>query len=207
MNKEFYKLIFILTSWTSFALLGDILRQRHQLMHDLVSAPTKNFKPVMGYQVLVFPTKKRLQALPLSIRRRSRLAALSLHHSLTNKPRLYDLGVLDKRNHNQTVFVALRKDIPNWDRMYWVMMRVLAKEYSCMMLKRKKSASGMQAFCKDGRGVSLHQYSGGSWLGFDAVRLSRKMARHIFNQNKSNHPSGRLQKAWLATRRELKASE
>ena len=203
MKKDLRKFLIFCVMFSS-SVSGQ--SRRKMFLNNLVTDSTLPFTPVAGFQVLVFPTSSRLQQLPWEIRSKPQLAALSLYHSLVKKPRRYDLGVLDERSRHHYIFVAPRKEIPSWDRLYWVMMRVMSKEYACFMVERSKSEDQMAVRCRDGRGVYMKRFRGQSWIAFESRRLPRFRVRKTLKsiastETKSANVLPNQQQKWLLTSR------
>ena len=145
---------------------------RTEFWRNLVEVgPSDSFlQPGWSYAVQVPGTY--LKKLPPEIRRRQDLRQLTWLHQL-EKPRKYDKGVLGKRD-DANFFVALKKDIPNFKRLYWVMVRVLSKEYGCFM--RGRFELGHNAFgivCRDKRLVVFHQSEGTETIEFNSRQYDR----------------------------------
>jgi hypothetical protein len=51
------------------------------------------------------------------------------------KLEVLDLGVYGKIGPN-SIFVAERSAIPNYDRLYWVMVRILSEKYGCFIRRK-----------------------------------------------------------------------
>ena len=140
--------------------------------HTLVDAqpPVMDFKPGWSYSVEV--PQGYLQELPPAIRASLALSQLTWLHRL-ERPRKYDKGVLGKRD-DANFFVALKKDIPDYKRLYWVMVRVLSKEYGCFM--RGRFELGINSFgivCRDKRLVVFHQAAGTETIEFNSRQYDR----------------------------------
>ena len=70
------------------------------------------------------------------------------------KLEVLDLGVYGKMGPN-SIFVAERTAIPNYDRLYWVMVRILSEKYGCF-IRRKVDRGNLVSFqCRDQRTVTM----------------------------------------------------
>lgn len=104
--------------------------------------------------------------LPKSISTNSELSELVLNRSLS-RPRLYEGGVLG-RVGNAKMFVALRERIPNYNRLYWVMIKTLSEKYGCFMTGRVRKDNLDLISCRDSRKIGLWRSQGKNWIQFSA---------------------------------------
>lgn len=72
------------------------------------------------------------------------------------KPQPMDLGVYGKIGPS-TVFVASRKQIPDYDRLYWVMIRVLSEKYGCFIRRKFPYENQIGFECRDRRTVVMQR--------------------------------------------------
>lgn len=81
------------------------------------------------------------------------------------KPQALDVGVYGKVGKS-TVFIAHRKNIPDYDRLYWVMIRVLSEKYGCF-IKRKVPRDHQIGFeCRDRRMIVMQRDISGDFAKF-----------------------------------------
>lgn len=81
------------------------------------------------------------------------------------KAQALDAGVYGKLGKS-TVFVAHRKNIPDYDRLYWVMVRVLSEKYGCF-IKRKFPRDNQIGFeCRDRRTIVMQRDISGDYAKF-----------------------------------------
>lgn len=80
-----------------------------------------------------------------------------------------DLGVYAKIG-SRVVFVADRKVVSSYDRLYWVMVKILSEKYGCF-IKRKIDLGDQVYFqCRDRRTVAMQRRMSGNF----AVLQSRQ---------------------------------
>ena len=81
------------------------------------------------------------------------------------KAQAMDVGVYGKLGKS-TVFIAHRKHIPDYDRLYWVMIRVLSEKYGCF-IKRKFPYDNQIGFeCRDRRTIVMQRDISGDYAKF-----------------------------------------
>lgn len=81
------------------------------------------------------------------------------------KPVRYEGGVYGKKGHIP-VFAARLADIPDYDRLYWVMVKVLSEKYGCFMKRKASTHSQVMVECRDKRRVVFHRNRGDGWIQF-----------------------------------------
>ena len=81
------------------------------------------------------------------------------------RPQKMDLGVYGKIGQH-TVFVAPRRVIGDYDRLYWVMVRVLSEKYGCFIKSKVSTAKIVRFECRDRRTVVLDRDISGSFAKF-----------------------------------------
>lgn len=72
------------------------------------------------------------------------------------------LGVLG----TQKMFYASTNVVPDYDKLYWVVVKVLSRNYSCFMRKRYSVDDKMYFQCRDGRIVGFKQKITKHWAIF-----------------------------------------
>jgi len=81
------------------------------------------------------------------------------------RAQVMDHGIYGKIG-NMSVFVADRKIVPDYDRLYWVMVRVLSEKYGCF-IKRKIVERDIVSFtCRDKRTVVMKRRISGEYAKF-----------------------------------------
>ena len=81
------------------------------------------------------------------------------------RPQKMDLGVFGKIGKH-TVFVAPRTVIADYDRLYWVMVRVLSEKYGCFIRSKVSTAKTVRFECRDQRTVVLDREISGDFAKF-----------------------------------------
>lgn len=81
------------------------------------------------------------------------------------KPARYEGGVYGKKGHIP-VFAARLADIPDYDRLYWVMVKVLSEKYGCFIKRKASTQSQVHVECRDKRRVVFHRHRGDGWIQF-----------------------------------------
>ena len=81
------------------------------------------------------------------------------------KPVRYEGGVYGKKGHIP-VFAARLADIPDYDRLYWVMVKVLSEKYGCFMKRKASTHNQVTVECRDKRRVVFHRNRGDGWIQF-----------------------------------------
>lgn len=72
------------------------------------------------------------------------------------RPQAMDQGVYGKIGAS-TVFVASRKQIPDFDRLYWVMVRVLSEKYGCFIRRKFPYENQIGFECRDRRTIVMQR--------------------------------------------------
>jgi hypothetical protein len=93
------------------------------------------------------------------------------------RPQKMDLGVYGKIGKH-TVFVAPRRAIGDYDRLYWVMVRVLSEKYGCFIKSKVSTAKIVRFECRDRRTVVLERDISGSFAKFSGRQFDL-MGREI----------------------------
>jgi hypothetical protein len=82
-----------------------------------------------------------------------------------SRPIAYEGGLYGKVG-SSPVFIASRQTIPNYDRLYWVMVKVLSEKYGCFIVKKSSVQNLVSVRCRDRRVVEFHRRQSGSWIMF-----------------------------------------
>jgi hypothetical protein len=83
------------------------------------------------------------------------------------RAQVMDVGVYGKIG-NMAVFVADRKQVPNYDRLYWVMVRVLSEKYGCFITRKHVESDIVRFTCRDKRTVVMKRRISGEYSKFVA---------------------------------------
>lgn len=121
-------------------------------------------------------SRSRLEALPSDILADPDRASLATGFSL-ERPQFLDVGVYGKIG-NATAFVARRSRIPDYDRLYWVMVRVLSEKYGCFIRKKNNLGQTVRFECRDQRFVVLDRDISGGFAKFSGRQFDQ-MGREI----------------------------
>jgi hypothetical protein len=81
------------------------------------------------------------------------------------------------------IFAAEKRLIPNYDRLYWVMIRVLSEKYGCFIRKKIDRGELVAFKCRDQRIVTFRRRMTGQYAVFKA-RQYRSDGREIVMLNK-----------------------
>ena len=81
------------------------------------------------------------------------------------RAQVMDLGIYGKIG-NMSVFVADRKVVPDYDRLYWVMVRVLSEKYGCFIKRKLVEHDVIRFTCRDKRTVVMKRRISGEYSKF-----------------------------------------
>ncbi|MCX6118740.1 MAG: hypothetical protein NT027_14460 [Proteobacteria bacterium] len=81
------------------------------------------------------------------------------------RPMDYEGGVYGKVG-SATMFIAEKSVIPDFDRLYLVMVKVLSEKYGCFITKKKSTSKMVSVRCRDDRIVVFHRFHGTDWVQF-----------------------------------------
>jgi hypothetical protein len=93
-----------------------------------------------------------------------------------------DVGFAGKMGHS-VVFAAEKRLIPDYDRLYWVMIRVLSEKYGCFIRKKIDRGELVAFKCRDQRIVTFRRRLTERYAVFKA-RQYRSDGREIVIANK-----------------------
>lgn len=85
---------------------------------------------------------------------------------------------------SKKVFYADRKIIPDYDRLYWVMVGVLSEKYGCFMESRFTDHEKVLFKCRDGRFVDFHRKQSRRWVLFGARQYDKFGREIVVKDNK-----------------------
>jgi hypothetical protein len=121
-------------------------------------------------------SRLRLESLPPEILGDPDRACLATGFSL-ERPQFLDVGVYGKIG-TATAFVARRSKIADYDRLYWVMVRVLSEKYGCFIRKKTNLGQTVRFECRDQRVVVLDRDISGGFAKFSGRQFDQ-MGREI----------------------------
>jgi hypothetical protein len=98
---------------------------------------------------------------------REELSALGV-----GKLEVMDLGVYGKIGPN-SIFVAERTAIPNYDRLYWVMVRILSEKYGCFIRRKVDRGHSVSFQCRDQRTVTMARKMSGRFAMLHVQQFDR----------------------------------
>ncbi len=93
-----------------------------------------------------------------------------------------DVGFAGKMGHS-VVFAAEKRLIPDYDRLYWVMIRVLSEKYGCFIRKKIDRGELVAFKCRDQRIVTFRRRLTEQYAVFKS-RQYRSDGREIVISNK-----------------------
>lgn len=93
-----------------------------------------------------------------------------------------DVGFAGKIGHS-VVFAAEKRLVPDYDRLYWVMIRVLSEKYGCFIRKKIDRGELVAFKCRDQRIVTFRRRLTQHYAVFKA-RQYRSDGREIVISNK-----------------------
>lgn len=88
-------------------------------------------------------------------------------------PELYEGGVFGYLG-SAKAFVARRRTIPDYQRLYWVMVKVLSEKYSCFMTAKQNRGDETWVQCRDGRQVVFWRDQSSKWIQFQARQYDQE---------------------------------
>ena len=81
--------------------------------------------------------------------------------------RVYNEGVYGKYDGLVT-FMSTLDRVPDYQRLYWVMVRVLSEKYGCFIKKKERDGDRYQFTCKDRRKIVMKRSRGSLLIRFFA---------------------------------------
>ena len=119
----------------------------------LINSSTQVFEPSPEYPIEPgFPLEDLARLAP-RLGGNHLLAEIALRRSIRN-PVLLDQGVYGKMG-SATFFAAPLRRIPSYDRLYWVMMKVLSEKYGCFVTAKTVLGNSISFTCRDQRKVVM----------------------------------------------------
>jgi hypothetical protein len=135
---------------------------------------TKDAKPESFQFVKFLPDRvnsKNVAKASVTLKHRVKLASLAAGFSL-ERPQPLDEGIYGKVGVH-TVFIASSQKIPDYDRLYWVMVRVLSDKYGCFIRKKISTPRTVSFECKDRRTVVMDRDISTSFAMFTGRQYDR----------------------------------
>ena len=99
------------------------------------------------------------------------LAEIAIRQAIRN-PVLLDRGVYGKVG-TDTYFATTTDRIPNFDRLYWAMVKVLSEKYGCFMKNKSTSGNSIRFGCRDGRHVVMWRARNDRYMQFYGRQFDR----------------------------------
>lgn len=87
-------------------------------------------------------------------------------------PYPYAGGVLGAKGDSK-YFIASLSAIPEYNRLYWVMVKVLSEKYSCFIRSKQEIGSMTRITCRDKRQVLFWKKQSGQYIEFLARQFDR----------------------------------
>lgn len=95
-----------------------------------------------------------------------------------------DLGVYGKIG-TSTVFIASRRHIPDYDRLYWVMIRVLSEKYGCFIRRKFPHQNQIGFECRDRRTIVMQRELSENFVKFVGWQFDRKGQEVVIRKPKT----------------------
>ncbi len=139
---------------------------------DLMSSTSDRFEPNpdIFFEDAVL-TPERLAQMPHLLQRAPDLAHLAISRSIEN-PIHYQDGVLGQVGTTK-FFVTTRERVATFNRLYWVMVKVLSEKYSCFMVSKQQIDDQLRVTCRDKRQIVVWRAAGRNWIQFYARQYDR----------------------------------
>jgi len=176
MNRNPLKLIAIFFALLSSCLFGCSVSRSEQIpWRDITSVDSTDFNMISKQKKILKKNqaeKTAIRSLSPTLQRYPLLARLVVSRSI-DRPVIYEKGVLGDLG-NAKIFVAERRFVPDFDRLYWVIVKTLSTKYGCFMVSRIKRDEVLTIKCRDRRNIVLWRSMGKNWIQF----ASRQYDRH-----------------------------
>ncbi len=140
--------------------------------HELMSNRGTSFEPNPAFEMPeIVLTPDRLAAMPVALQQRPDLAHFAVSRAM-NAPIAYEGGVFGTVG-NAKMFVGPSSHITNYDRLYWVMVKVLSEKYGCFMSSRQNMPEKTLIKCRDKRQIVFWKSKGPGFMQFFARQYDR----------------------------------
>lgn len=145
--------------------LDDLDLEPSENWHELMSNRGAVFEPNPAFEMPeIVLTPDRLAAMPPTLQQRPELAHFAVSRSL-NAPVAYEGGVFGTVG-NAKMFVGSSSMINNYDRLYWVMVKVLSEKYGCFMVAKQNLPEKTWVKCRDKRQIVFWKSKGPGFMQF-----------------------------------------
>lgn len=117
-------------------------------------------------------TPERLASMPDALRSNPELARLAVTRAIEN-PIDYHNGVFGMVS-GAKFFATTKAQVPNFDHLYRVIVRVLSEKYGCFMISKQNVGESIKFTCRDRRRIVVWRATGGNWIQFYARQYDRE---------------------------------
>jgi hypothetical protein len=121
--------------------------------------------------------------LPTSVQERPSLAHLALL-ARVERPEIFEGGIYGKRG-SATVWVATPETVADFDRLWWIMVKVLSEKYGCFIVQHKTfSPSKVKVTCRDRRTVVFQRARGSEMVLFTGRQFDAQGAELVVQRRR-----------------------
>lgn len=139
---------------------------------DLMSNRGATFEPNPAFELPeIVLTPDQLAALPAALQERPELAHFAVSRMM-NTPTAYEGGVFGTVG-NAKMYVGPASHVTDYDRLYWVMVKVLSEKYGCFMVSRQNLPEKTMVKCRDKRRVVFWNSKGPGFVQFYARQYDK----------------------------------
>lgn len=89
------------------------------------------------------------------------------------RPREYERGVYGKVG-TATIYITHISRIPDFDRLHWVIVKVLSEKYGCFIVHKLSSSQLVSVRCRDKRRIVFRRSRGDDWIMFYARQYDHR---------------------------------
>lgn len=140
---------------------------------ELSSFNDEAFSPTPGYAIEdVQMTPERLGLLPTPVRGNQKLAWLALSRGVSQAT-AYQNGLFGMIG-SAKYFATTTDKVEDYDRLYWIMVKVLSEKYSCFMVSKVNIGEQVNIGCRDHRNIVFWRSQGEGWIQFYARQFDRQ---------------------------------
>ncbi len=141
--------------------------------HELMSNRGAVFEPNPAFEMPeIVLTPDRLAAMPTPLQQRPELAHFAVSRSMA-APVAYEGGVFGTVG-NAKMFVGSSSSIGSYDRLYWVMVKVLSEKFGCFMVAKQNHPEKTWVKCRDKRQIVFWKSKGPGFVQFFARQFDRE---------------------------------
>ncbi len=130
----------------------------------------------------IVETPEKEAVLHPKIRNQATLKHIAINRSLKNAVP-YAGGVYGKIG-SAVYFAATTDVIPDWNRLYWVVVKVLSEKYGCFMRKKITHGDITIFVCADQRRVVFWRAKEANWIQFHARQFDSSWRELIVNNRR-----------------------